>query len=1030
MKRVLYSLAAVAALISVSCSQIENTEIREEPVGKSSIDLTITASLGDEIETKTALQSDKSIWWTKDDAVNLFYGTTGSGVFTTDITEPAATATFSGTLSFEEGSSEATTPGLTYWGVYPYNEENALDGTGVILTIPGEQAGVPGTFADKLNPAVATGTSTELSFLNVGSWFIFTVAQEGITSATFKGNKDEDIAGKVKVTMNSSGKPVAEVKDGLKSITITPAEGDAFVAGQEYRIVLLPQALQDGYTLTLRKGDDLSANCVVSGSKEFPRSASRRKKNADDGLSFVAEMVDLGNGVLWATRNLGATSPEGAGNYYAWGETETKSSYSWNTYKWGTETALTKYVLDAVHGEVDNKNILEPSDDAATASLGGDWRIPSKDDWEWLYGHCTKTLEELNGVRGIRFTSEVEGYTENSIFLPFVGIMNGSSVVALYDEGVENCFAYWGSTLYESASSLAAASEWTTKSTLLCDVNFEERYYGLPVRPVCSAPVPVTGIDISASKIEMALGDSPIPLGSTVYPENATDKTVIWTSSDESVVSLSSSGSSVAIGASGVGTATVTATTADGGFTASCVVTVAGVPTTGVTLEPTSLVLGPGDRYQLNATVLPEDASIKTVKWSSSNEDDVYVSETGEVLAKALNGSSTITVTTDYGGFTATCEVTVKYVEVTGVTLEPTSLTLAIGESATLTATVQPEDATNPVVFWSSSDETVAMVSNGTVTANSNCRGGSAIITVSTRSEPSEGYTATCEVTVTVPVEEVVLSNEELHLYIGDNFQLGASVRPTYATNQNITWSSSDESVVSVDSNGLLVTKKVGSATITVTTEDGGHTDTCEVTVQPAEINGHAYVKMGIKSVDGKVLKWATMNVGATSETDYGDYFAWGEVKPKDDYSWSTYFDTDDNGSTFVKYSKDKIRTLESGDDAARQNWGGTWRMPTNDEWGALRSSVNTEWQWDGSGYKVTSKIEGYEGNYIYLPASRHYEGTNLGSQGYGHYWSSSLNTSSSSDSSTAYWMGFNFNYTYNSTASRCYGLTIRPVSE
>lgn len=971
MKRVLYSLAAVAALITVSCSQIENTSIQEEPVGKSSIDLTITASLGDDVETRTALQSDHSIWWTKDDAVNLFYGTTGSGVFTTDITEPAASATFSGTLTFEEGSAESTTAGLTYWGVYPYNEENTLDGTGVVLTIPGEQAGVPDTFADKLNPAVATGTGTELSFFNVGSWFIFTVAQEGITSATFKGNKDEDIAGKVKVTMASGGKPVAEVKDGLKSITITPAGGDAFVPGQEYRIVLLPQTLQDGYTLTLRKGDDLSADCVVSGSKDFPRSASRRKKNADDGLSFVAEMVDLGNGVLWATKNLGATTPEETGNYYAWGETETKSSYSWETYKWGTgEKSLTKYVLNAEYGTVDNKSILESSDDAATASLGGLWRIPSNDDWAWLYGHCTKTVEELNGVRGIRFTSEVEGYTDKSIFLPFVGIMNGSAVTDLYEEGVYNCFAYWGSTLYESASSYAKAFEWSTSYAILCGVSNRERYYGLQVRPVCSAPVAVTGIEISGSEIEMTLGDSPIPLGATVYPENATNKTVIWTSSDESVVSLHSAGGSVSIGASGVGTATVTATTADGGYTASCVVTVVGVATTGVTLEPTSLLLGPGDRYQLTATVQPENASIKTVKWSSSNEDDVYVSETGEVLAKAVNGSSIITVTTDYGGFTATCEVTVSYVETTGVTLDKTSLTMDAGETTVLTATVLPEDASSKVLFWSSSDDSVVKItyidgySKATVKAISE---GTATITVSTAGEPGNGFTATCEVTVS-----------------GD------------------------------------------------------------------PLNGHAYVEMGVTSANGKVLKWATMNVGANSETDYGDYFAWGETTSKTDYSWATYqhmytgmstytginkYQIADNQTSAMWYSDgvfigDNITELEQTDDAASANWGSTWRMPTDDEWTQLRDTGKYTWSWDSTkkGYTVTSKVEGYVGNKIFLPAAGSPNGTSLNYAGsLGFYWSSSLSTSYSYD---AWYVYFSSSDVDRLDYRRYYGQSVRPVSE
>ena len=1049
MKRINCVLAALVMVLAGSCSRMEENIVGTEPIQGST--LTFRATQGDNPGTKTALQEDGSIWWSKDDAINVFHGN-AKGQFTTDISAPAATATFSGTLEGDAGDA------TVYWGVYPYNETNSFDGTGVTLVIPSEQKGVPGTFADKLNPSVARSETESLSFYNVGSWFVFTVGSEGITSATFKGNNGEDIAGKVKVTIGSDGKPVAEVLEGVKSITVTPEDGGSFAKDKEYRIVLLPQTMTKGYTITLYKGNQ-STDCVVNKEAIFERSMFRGKHTVDSG-HWHGDYVDMGEGQLWATMNVGAASETEVGTYFAWGETESKTSYGWDNYAWGeSATTLTKYVLQSTSGTVDNMSILVSSDDAATAAWGEGWRTPTDAEWLWLLSNSNMEVEAVDGVTGFRFTSRIEGYTSNSIFIPATGIYDGSSMI-VDDNDVSY---YWSSSLDPENSANARSNGLSQTYSILNGSTLTSRYKGLPVRAVCTLPTPVTGIELSKSSLTMELGDNPFTIGATVLPENSTNKTVLWSSSDESIASIVPNGNVCSIGAAGVGKASITATTADGGYEATCEVTVTGVPTTGITLDKTELHFNPGDTYQLTATVLPENASVKTVKWSSSDPEVVAVDENGLVRALAENGSATITATTVNGGFMATCEVMVEYVEVTGVSLDQTNLTLAIGESATLTATVEPDNATNPVVFWSSSDESVATVSNGTVTANPSCRGGSATITVSTRSEPSEGYTATCEVTVTVPVEEVVLSHEELHLYIGDNYQLGASVRPVYATNQNITWTSSDESVVSVDSNGRLVAKKVGSAIITVTTEDGGRTDNCEVSVGDA-INGHTFVEMGVTAADGKVLKWATMNVGATSETDYGDYFAWGETEPyyssqdpltwkegkSAGYAWGSYSHMYSGMTTNTGINKyqvadgqteamwyydgefvgDGMTELERTDDAASVNWGGTWRMPTDAEWTQLMDTEKFTWSWDSTkkGYTVTSKVPGYERNQIFLPAAGRRSGTSLTAAGSsGNYWSSSLYELYSD---SAWFLYFSSGDVYGSYGYRCRGFSVRPVSE
>ena len=137
------------------------------------------------------------------------------------------------------------------------------------------------------------------------------------------------------------------------------------------------------------------------------------------------EYVDLGlpSGTLWATTNVGASSPEGYGDYFAWGETAPKSVYDWSTYKWcdGSYNTLTKYCFNSSYGYngfVDNLTELDPEDDAATAAWGAEWCMPSTDQILELLYYCTTEWTTRNGVNGCLFTSNING---TSLFLPAAG---------------------------------------------------------------------------------------------------------------------------------------------------------------------------------------------------------------------------------------------------------------------------------------------------------------------------------------------------------------------------------------------------------------------------------------------------------------------------------------------------------------------------------------------------------------------------------------------------------------------------------
>ena len=323
-------------------------------------------------------------------------------------------------------------------------------------------------------------------------------------------------------------------------------------------------------------------------------------------------------------------------------------------------------------------------------------------------------------------------------------------------------------------------------------------------------PIEIEEVTLDAESLSLKAGER-VTLSATVKPDDATDKTVTWTTSDASIATVSDG----VVIAKKVGSATITAKAGD--KTATCTVTVVATPVTSVTLDRTSASLKAGETVTLSATVKPDDATDKTVTWTTSDASIATVSD-GVVIAKKV-GSATITAKA--GDKTATCTVTVVATPVTSVTLNKTTASLKAGETVTLTATVKPDDATDRTVTWSTSDASVATVSDGVVTAK---KVGSATITAKAGDK-----TATCTVTVVAtPVTSVTLDRTSASLKAGETVTLSATVKPDDATDKTVTWTTSDASIATV-SDGVVIAKKVGSATITA--KAGDKTATCTVTV-------------------------------------------------------------------------------------------------------------------------------------------------------------------------------------------------------
>ena len=192
------------------------------------------------------------------------------------------------------------------------------------------------------------------------------------------------------------------------------------------------------------------------------------------------EWVDLGlpSGLLWATCNVGASTPTGYGNYYAWGETTTKTTYKWTTYTYcnGSSSTLTKYCNISSYGNngfTDNLTTLEAIDDAATANWGAGWRMPTDTEMQELVNNCTVTWTTQSGVNGRLFT----GPNGNSIFLPAAGSRATSSLLSAGSRG-----RYWSSSLNPSISYMALLLYFDSDNYY---AGFNDRYYGFTVRPVC-----------------------------------------------------------------------------------------------------------------------------------------------------------------------------------------------------------------------------------------------------------------------------------------------------------------------------------------------------------------------------------------------------------------------------------------------------------------------------------------------------------------------------------------------------------------
>lgn len=348
-----------------------------------------------------------------------------------------------------------------------------------------------------------------------------------------------------------------------------------------------------------------------------------------------------------------------------------------------------------------------------------------------------------------------------------------------------------------------------------------------------SETIPVTALAINPATIVLTTGDT-TQLTVSITPSDATDPSVTYSSSDASIASVSDTGLVTAIAP---GDVTITATSvSDSAVTASVSVTVADpapvvIPITDLTITPDTLDLTESDTEQLTTAISPDNATDKTVTYTSSNDAIASVDANGLVTAH-LAGSATITVTA--GDITKTVPVTVspKVIPVTAITANPASLTLTEGDETDIAVSVTPSDATNPSVLFTVDNQDIISVTNdGHVTA---IKPGNAVITISSAAYPDVKTTVPVHIEKRIiPVTAITLSDTNLTLTEGETRNLTATVNPDNATYPEIVFKSSDPDTVFISKDGHLSADKAGSATITVSSvQYPDIKTTCLVTVK------------------------------------------------------------------------------------------------------------------------------------------------------------------------------------------------------
>lgn len=351
-------------------------------------------------------------------------------------------------------------------------------------------------------------------------------------------------------------------------------------------------------------------------------------------------------------------------------------------------------------------------------------------------------------------------------------------------------------------------------------------YSNTAVVSITVTGTPTESITVTSPSDSVDIGKT-LQMAAIVSPNDATNKSVAWSVNNSTIAAISTTG---LLTAKAGGKVTVTATANDGsGVYGTKEITVT-VPVSAITVkgENNATAVSKGKTLQMNAVITPANATVKDVTWSVDKTAVATINQTTGLLTGVANGTVTVTATaTDGSGKIGTAVISViTGVENITVSSANDVTTIEKGKTLQMSAAVSPADATSKAVTWSVSNTAIAYVSTtGMLTA---LNGGT--VTVTATAKDGTGIKGTMEITITVPLASLTLSPSSAVIEAGDTRSLTAVFYPTNTTNQTITWTSSDESVAAVDSNGAVTAVKAGTARITATGHNG-KAGVCAVTV-------------------------------------------------------------------------------------------------------------------------------------------------------------------------------------------------------
>ncbi len=417
--------------------------------------------------------------WMDGDQIRIYNGNGEDAVFT--LTSGANTT--NGTFTYA-GEFDMVPP---YLAVYPITARY-VDGRSTFRVSTVQNLTETGTFANGANPMLAYGTGDNLYFQNLcGGLGIRLYGNAHVSSIAIMDVEGAKLNGQFMVEVEDAGlESYPYGKEGNNLVTLTCDVTLSPTDTTDFYAVLPVGVLCNGVLVEIYDGetqvgeislpDSHAAQVMRNTIKSFP------PVEVTVGGGDEHEYVDLGlpSGLLWATCNVGADTPEVYGDYFAWGETTPKDTYNWSTYQYcnGSYNTMTKYCQNSSYGYngfTDDLTTLLPEDDAATANWGEGWRMPTKAEFEELYNNTTVTWTQQNGVNGRLFTAA----NGNSIFLPAAGYRNNSSLFTAGSYGY-----YWSSSLdtddpYD-AWYFYFGSDY-------CGMSDDYRYYGQSVRAVRSS---------------------------------------------------------------------------------------------------------------------------------------------------------------------------------------------------------------------------------------------------------------------------------------------------------------------------------------------------------------------------------------------------------------------------------------------------------------------------------------------------------------------------------------------------------------